>query len=171
MRRQALIAALLIVGVAVVLGATVFRTDIAQATGLASAVTVNNTASNPVPVREQNLDGGNIKVHEQGTATVATAVATRHFVDNYDVPGTTQGDSPFPEMKVSLIAIHVVDGPITFSFQHSGTTILEFNDIASGSDIVLPLPQPVALTDTINFCNAPGGLSGRCHAKINFIGS
>jgi hypothetical protein len=60
----------LIVGLGVVLGATVFRTDIAQATGLAQSVTVSNTASQAVPVREQNLDGGNIKVHEQGTASV-----------------------------------------------------------------------------------------------------
>jgi hypothetical protein len=59
------------VGVGVVLGATVFRTDIAQATGLAQTVTVNNTPEQAVPVREQNLDGNqNIKVHEQGTATV-----------------------------------------------------------------------------------------------------
>ena len=71
MRRQAGIGALLLVGVGVALGATVFRADIAQATGLAQSVTVNNAASDPVPVREQNLDGsGNIKVHEQGTTKV-----------------------------------------------------------------------------------------------------
>src|SRR6266542_2972454 len=70
-RRQAIIGALLLIGVGVVLGATVFRTDIAQATGLAQSVTVANTADNPVPVREQNLDGGNIRVHEQGTVQVA----------------------------------------------------------------------------------------------------
>jgi hypothetical protein len=35
------------------------------------SVFVTNTAANPVPVREQNLDGsGSIKVHEQGTAHV-----------------------------------------------------------------------------------------------------
>lgn len=33
-----------------VLSATVFRNDIAKATGLAQKVTVNNTSSNPVPV-------------------------------------------------------------------------------------------------------------------------
>ena len=70
MRQPALIGALLLVTVGIVLGATVFRTDIAQATGLAQSVTVNNTTTNPVPVREQNLDGGNIKVHEEGTAKV-----------------------------------------------------------------------------------------------------
>ncbi len=71
MQRPALIGAFLLVGVGVVLGATVFRADIAQATGLAQSVTVNNTAADPVPVREQNLDGGGrIRVHEAGTANV-----------------------------------------------------------------------------------------------------
>jgi len=71
MRQRALIGALLLIAVGVVLGATVFRTDIAQATGLAQAVTISNTAAQAVPVREQNLDArGNVKVHEQGTAEV-----------------------------------------------------------------------------------------------------
>jgi hypothetical protein len=62
MRRRGLIGALLLVGLGVILGTTVFRDDVAQATGLAQA---------PTPVREQNLDGNtNIKVHEQGTANV-----------------------------------------------------------------------------------------------------
>src|SRR6476620_6958377 len=71
MQRKATISALLLICVGVVVGATVFRTDIAQATGLAQSVTVNNKPGNAVPVREQNLDGsGNVKVHEQGTANV-----------------------------------------------------------------------------------------------------
>jgi hypothetical protein len=71
MRRRAIIGALLLIGVGIVLGTTLFRADIAQATGLAQSVVVGNTAANPVPVREQNLGGsGNIKVHEQGTANV-----------------------------------------------------------------------------------------------------
>jgi hypothetical protein len=71
MQRPVLIGAFLLVGLGVVLGATVFRADIAQATGLAQSVTVNNTAADPVPVREQNLDGsGRIRVHEAGTANV-----------------------------------------------------------------------------------------------------
>jgi hypothetical protein len=64
MRQRTLIGALGLVLIGVILGATVFRSDIAQATGLAQAVTVANT---PLPVREQNLDAdGNVKVHEQG---------------------------------------------------------------------------------------------------------
>jgi hypothetical protein len=72
-RHGAIIGGLLVVGVSVVLGATVFRTDIADATGLSGSapVSVTNTSTNAVPVREQNLDGsGSIKVHEQGTADV-----------------------------------------------------------------------------------------------------
>lgn len=79
MRQRAVTGALLLVGAGVALGATVFRTDIAEATGLAQAVTVDNTPANAVPVREQNRDGnGNIKVHEQGTANVnVTTVLSR----------------------------------------------------------------------------------------------
>jgi hypothetical protein len=85
MRQRAIIGALLVVFVGVVLGATVFRTDIAQATGLATGpvVTVVNTPAQAVPVREQNLAGGNIKVHEQGTADVN--------VTNTAVPVNVQG--------------------------------------------------------------------------------
>jgi hypothetical protein len=53
MRRQIIGGSLLLVVSGVVLGATVFRTDIAQATGLAQSVVVSNTASQAVPVREQ----------------------------------------------------------------------------------------------------------------------
>jgi ABC-type enterochelin transport system substrate-binding protein len=73
MRRHAIIGALLMIGLGVILGATVFRTDIAQATGLAQSVTVSNTPAQAVPVREQNLDNGNVKVHEQGTVSVRSA--------------------------------------------------------------------------------------------------
>src|SRR5437016_6279236 len=88
MPRRGIFAALLLVGIGVVLGTTVFRDDIAQATGLAPApqsVTVVNTSTSPVPVREQNLDGsGNVKVHEQGTATVN--VTNTVPVANVDLP-------------------------------------------------------------------------------------
>jgi hypothetical protein len=93
MRRQAALGALVLVGVGVVLGATVFRSDIAQATGLAQAVTVANTAAQAVPVREQNLDAnGNIKVHEQGTAKVSDS----------DSPGRT---AVYYQAGISLSAV------------------------------------------------------------------
>jgi hypothetical protein len=75
MRRRAFIGALLLVGVGVVLGSTVFRADIAQATGLAQSVTVTNT---PLPVHEQgtasvNVTNTSVPVHEQGVASVLHA--------------------------------------------------------------------------------------------------
>src|SRR5262245_286391 len=65
MPRKAGLTALLLVGVGVVLGATVFRSDVAQATGLAQSVTVDNTAANPVPVTD---DHTNITFHAQTDA-------------------------------------------------------------------------------------------------------
>jgi hypothetical protein len=67
--RRAIIPALLLVLVSVVLGATVFREQVAHAASNLN-VFVTNDSAHPVPVREQNLDSGNIKVHEQGTANV-----------------------------------------------------------------------------------------------------
>jgi hypothetical protein len=67
MRRNAIHAGLSLIAVAMFLGATLFREEVAQA---ASAI---------LNVQEQNTDAnGNIKVHEQGTATVnvSNTVAT-----------------------------------------------------------------------------------------------
>jgi hypothetical protein len=92
MRKRAFIGALLLVGVGVVLGATVFRADIAQATGLAQSVTVTNT---PLPVHEQgtasvNVTNTSVPVHEQGVASVLQAgtPVTAHFTNLtlYTVP-------------------------------------------------------------------------------------
>jgi hypothetical protein len=118
MRRQAGIGAVLLVCVGVVLGATVFRSDIAQATGLSQSVTVNNTPAQAVPVREQNLDGGNIKVHEQGTVSVRSAgeevSVTREFTgspicqgDIYTVPS---GENLIVEYISSQAGLSGADG-------------------------------------------------------------
>jgi hypothetical protein len=62
MRRPIAFVALAVLS-GVVLAATLFRNDIASATGLAQSVTVNNTQAQAVPVREQNLDStGRIRV-------------------------------------------------------------------------------------------------------------
>jgi hypothetical protein len=73
--RKALIPAFLLLLGSVVLGATVFRDDIARATGLAQ--TVSATIVSPLDAQ------GNVKVHEQGTANVN--------VTNTSVPVHEQG--------------------------------------------------------------------------------
>jgi hypothetical protein len=113
MRRQAAFGALLLVGVGVVLGATVFRSDIAQATGLAQAVVVSNTASQAVPVREQNLDNGNIKVHEQGTARVRSdeeevSVSTRLTSEGFACEGVLYTVPAGKRLVVEYIAGQVI---------------------------------------------------------------
>jgi hypothetical protein len=70
MRRALLPAFLLLLGSAV-LGATVFHEPIASAAGSVTSVLVSNSKTSPIPVQEQNLDGANIRVHEEGTASVA----------------------------------------------------------------------------------------------------
>ena len=118
MRRRAIIGALLLIVLGIALGATVFRTNIAQATGLAQAVTVDNTPANAVPVREQNRDGsGNIKVHEQGTANVnvtnsALSVTAPPINDGgglLRLVGNSETNFPFGTMA-SALTIHLSDG-------------------------------------------------------------
>src|SRR5436190_962640 len=99
MARKPIIGALLLVAVGVVLGTTVFRDDIAQATGLApapSSVVVVNTAAQAVPTREQNLDSaGNINV----------AVAPSYIVKSGGGSLTcTTNDSPCPVVTGGVIA-------------------------------------------------------------------
>lgn len=108
MLRQSIIGALLVVSVAVVLGATVFRSDLAQATGLGQSVTVNNTPAQAVPVREQALDGGNIKVHEEGRANVNDVADPADLVTQRLTAfctGTTGDSDPYtvPAGKVLVI--------------------------------------------------------------------
>jgi hypothetical protein len=96
MRQRATIGGLLLVVLGVILGATVFRTDIAQATGLADKpnVTVVNTPAQPVPVHEV----GTAKVEVVGTPaqTVSTSfadlgrVASGVVGDPVDVSGFKQ---------------------------------------------------------------------------------
>jgi hypothetical protein len=69
MRKTAAVAAALVVA-SLVLGATVLREPIAKAASPFQNVIIANTSTNPVPVAEQNLDGANIRVHEEGTAAV-----------------------------------------------------------------------------------------------------
>jgi hypothetical protein len=69
--RKALMPAFLLLLGSALLGATVLHEPLAHA---AQAIFISNDASNPVPVQEQSTDeNGNIKVHEQGTASVNAA--------------------------------------------------------------------------------------------------
>jgi hypothetical protein len=84
MKRGATIGAALLLGIGIALGATVFRTDIAQATGLAQSVTVDNTAANPVPVRQQGTAQVSIT---NSSVPVSPSYETQLLVDQEVVDG------------------------------------------------------------------------------------
>jgi hypothetical protein len=128
MRRQAT-GALLLVTVGIILGATVFRSDIAQATGLkqSQSVIVDNAPAQAVPVREQNLDGGNIKVHEQGTADVHVTNSSLSVTAEPPITGggsawtgLVQIDSPPVDLlgteTASALSIRLSDEIVLFVF-------------------------------------------------------
>jgi hypothetical protein len=79
MRRRALISALMLIGVGVFLGTTVFREDIARAAQIVSAEIVS-------PLDAQ----GNLKVAEQGTADVRITNRTVTVTGTVDVNVTTR---------------------------------------------------------------------------------
>src|SRR3954447_7853128 len=68
--RKTVAVAVALVMASLVLGATVLREPIANAASPFQNVIIGNTSTDPVPVAEQNLDGANIRVHEEGTAAV-----------------------------------------------------------------------------------------------------
>jgi hypothetical protein len=108
--RKALIPTFLLLLGSVVLGATVFRNDIAQATGLAQAVTIDNTSANPVPVQEQRLDGNNIRIHEEGTARVQAADQTQQILDKtftHEDPDATIDVSQYREIRVTVLGCQI----------------------------------------------------------------
>ena len=178
MRRQALIGALLLVGVGVVLGATVFRTDIAQATGLAQSVTVNNTPAEAVPVREQNLDGSKIRVHEEGTADVNVTNSSLSVAPQSPITGGGQSVQPdggeesnIPTQTASALIIGFTAGAIEVVLWKSDDIVGRFAgpDHASGagsqSRIVLALSRPVSFDKVECF----GPATETCH--VSWIGN
>jgi len=170
MRRRAIVGALLLVGLGVVLGTTVFRADIAQATGLAQSVTVDNTTSDPVPVREQNLDGnGNLKVHEQGTAKVK--VTNSSLTVAMPVPITGGGLNVGTACPFTFfLGASVVASALTFHLSaavagielRTGNSAIAYRAVGPAlggpADINLALDRPISF-DTVA-CTGSGTLAG-----------
>jgi hypothetical protein len=140
--RRAIIPALLLVLLSVVLGATVFREQVAHA---ASAV---------LKVREQNLDAqGNIKVHEQGTANVNVTNSSLSVAPPASI---TAGGDGFTEacgsveygtdQVASALAIHMDSGVQAVVFFHGGAAPAVFVGPASSGNksVVLALTRPIA---------------------------
>jgi hypothetical protein len=140
MKRQAGIGAMLLVCVGVFLGATVFRSDIAQATGLAQSVTVNNTPAEAVPVREQNLDAnGNVRVHEQGVVRDDHTNITFHAQTDSGTPTNCLNDDIYTvpagkQFVAQFVSINSATGTNATTVNQAilyNASQGEFNDFAS----------------------------------------
>jgi hypothetical protein len=173
MRRRGTIGALLLVSVGIVLGTTVFRSEIAQATGLAQSVTVANT---PLPVREQNVDtNGNIKVHEQGTANVnvtnsSLTVAPPNTVtsggDRVNVSTATGLQLLGHTVTATALSIHLGDGVTSVDLESGIDDPATFYGPADfgNASIVLTLTRPISF----NSIRCQGN-SGEC--SVSWVGA
>jgi hypothetical protein len=178
MRRQAGVGALLLIGVGVILGTTVFRSDIAQATGLAQSVTVNNTAAQAVPVREQNLnDAGNIKVHEQGTADVAvnSLPAASSFIRQSYIIGEGEIRSwNFDTFNLSTEVINVLSGTVSVEVYRPDADSDQGDfgqplimDVVGPSTVTIPLSETIAINKASAECLYGGGA---CRFNLSLVG-
>jgi hypothetical protein len=165
MRRNAIIGGLLLIAVGIILGATVFRTDLAQATGLAQSVTVTNTPAQAVPVREQNLAGGNIKVHEQGTVNVQGTVgigslspATRVESGGGRIDPRGSASVTFAVLKASTLVAQAPNGDVSVQFRKNGPTPPQNENVITvfvkdGETVSIPLLQTVEIDAVGAGCN------------------
>jgi hypothetical protein len=183
--KRALIPAFLLLLGSTVLGATVLREPLARAAVPIASVFVTNDDSNPVPVREQNLDGnGNLKVHEQGTAAVheqGTAnvnVTNRSLSITPEAPitgggygfGARTGTSVgVVDSVATALSIHLTEEVSYAVLSYQGSEVAAFYGPASAGggnpSVFLPLTRPI-LFDRLQ-CDGSAG--GWC--KVSWVGA
>ena len=130
-----------------------FRADIAQATGLAQSVTIDNTAANPVPVREQGV----VRIRPAAPVTGGgRAVSTP--------AGTTVPLNP--PATATALAIHMDPDTSWTELRSEDSTAALFYGPAFGGDanVVLSLTRPVTFDEVT--CSH-GGV--RC--AVSWVGS
>jgi hypothetical protein len=175
-------------------GMLVLVTAFLLATGWGSAaaaqitsVFVTNDSANPVPVQEQRADAnGNIKIHEQGTASVRvdnTVPVIQRNVEKAAVesvlasPGETKV-VPVGPIRASLITITDMGGRGNAVVQGPGSTSeigLSFSLSAQSSaglgpanNVILPLSAPMSVDAVIVQCFSESPQV--CFARFNVAG-
>jgi hypothetical protein len=173
MRRGVIIGALVLVCVGIVLEATVFRTDVAQATGLAQSV--DATIINPLDTgnlrvheegtartSEQNTDAnGNVKVHEQGTVQISPTLPPEA-----DFSTSATGSAFLGATKrVTLIAVDMAPSAEHVSFSPLNFRLL--GPAQGGQEhYVLALTQPLPVNGWGEACS-----QGAMCVKVSVAGS
>jgi hypothetical protein len=165
---KALIAAFVLVLSSFVLGATLFREQVAHA-----AQGITATIVSP-------LDGaGNVAVHEQGTANVrildggVLTVAPRGARQTVQVfPVAAPGGKysfifPGGPIDASLISLTSMRGTGNVLLDsESGVTPLLFD--TDGGNVVLPLTQPLTVDRILLSCSQGSAVS--CAVQLNVVG-
>jgi hypothetical protein len=143
-------------------------------------VVVVNTPAQAVPVREQNLDGGNIKVHEQGTANVnvtntslpvtpPSAVTSGSFAAQFAAP-ILGGDGgccrQVGTQTATAISITMETGVFELVLSYQGNAVAQFYGPAGNghSNVDLAFPRPIKF-DQVNCV----GVGGSC--AVSTVGS
>jgi hypothetical protein len=136
-----------------------------QATGLAQSVTVANT---PLPVREQNVDGGNIKVHQQRTVNVASAPASKH---DWIVALGDNSPTAIGPLNASVIIVRMRSDAHVSAVRFSTGAGMVFDlsgPIAGASaNAVVPLTQPIPISQVELQCTD----NVNCEADVQAVGS
>jgi hypothetical protein len=149
-----ILCALLLVGFGVVLGTTVFRADIAQATGLAQSVTVDNSASNPVPVRVTNAAPSGVVLRSPTSGDRVEAGSPRFYIfDTSALSAVRVGFSSLSGTENCEVAV-IID-----SF-----TVREWNISAQFVDVSdvfeVPSSELIVRVETTSVCWALVGAYG-----------
>src|SRR6266545_3074443 len=110
--RRAIVGSILLVAVAMILGGTVFRDQVANARSLAQSVVVTNPPSQPVPVHEQGTVS--VNVTNDSLAVTPPRALQAYFegrnAAGFDLfPETIAGDRPFLIKRVIISRIANAD--------------------------------------------------------------
>jgi len=170
---RALAATGLVLSCSAVLGATVFREQVAQAARTIMAVEVVNTVSEPVPVRQQGTVDANLtntRIRVAPTAAPKSGaigpISTSPGNDtdvHFDFGGSDT-------VTASLVTVTSQQGIGILSFQNTNSTtgtvnVLQFL-LQADHDLVVPLVEAVPINRIHLHCS-----QGPCSAWFNIVGS
>jgi hypothetical protein len=146
MRRKEILGALLVIVLGVALGATLFRSEIASATGLTQRVRAAGSDGKPVKSR---------------SSTPNSRTLTLEYFNGQD-------DEKFTSIKANLITVQGdTFGSTTWLFLLSQDQVVMYFYLQPSERVVLPLPKPVKI-DEVNLTNCFGSI--QCFAQVNLIG-
>ena len=148
MRKRAMLGALLLIGIGVGFGATVFRSNIARATGTrAQRPAVANTGGRPVK--------SNVK-------TANSRVLVLEYLNGAD-------DEHFEPIKANLITVQGdTFGSEVWEYLYSDGQLVMFFELQPSERVVMPLAKAVRI-DEVLLQNCFG--STQCFSQVNLVGS